>query len=334
MSPASYRTAPPRVGEIRLRDRSRLLQIALGDLGHVAHPDNAGAPTIARTERVEHAARGGRNGRRDRRRRVRVRPPRPRRPVAATAAGPDPDTPHGPPGRHQPDRGGHRLRALHPRHPQPAARPGLGPGPRHRRAGLRGRRDLRRHRVGYGGRAACAALGDRGPDSQRRGTSQGARRPLVPDQDPGRPVAGRNPCVHDLGCCRATRARRHHRPHGGHRIPRRLWHRLPVQRVRAASDRRTSTVRRGPDQGPGPRRTTPDAALLGARHRRTRDRPDRRGDHVAHARRDLADQAGRGDARPRRRDPGLRAVGHLAQRPRRRCADPRGPQRAAAGRGG
>ena len=35
-----------------------------------------------------------------------------------------------------------------------------------------GRRDLRRHRVGYGGRAARAALGDRGPDSQRGGAAQ------------------------------------------------------------------------------------------------------------------------------------------------------------------
>src|ERR1044071_9616626 len=58
MSPASYRTAPPRVGEIRLRDRSRLLQSGGRHLGHVKHHGNR-KPLRWRTERVENAARGG-----------------------------------------------------------------------------------------------------------------------------------------------------------------------------------------------------------------------------------------------------------------------------------
>ena len=121
MSPASYRTAPPRVGEFRLRDRSRLLQIVPGDLGHVTHRgtprypyDGAHRASRERGTRghVAGKAAGGAFGS------VLLGPAEQ---SPAPAAGAHPGAAHGPAGRHEPDRRGHRLRALHPGHPQPAA---------------------------------------------------------------------------------------------------------------------------------------------------------------------------------------------------------------------
>ena len=147
-----------------------------------------------------------------------------------------------------------------------------------------GRRDRRRRRLGHGGRAARAALGrsrTETPTDEERLSALGVPWFLTKIQA----------ALWFGATVLFTRARRARCSPSARSRPR-----LTVgiaslvvcgiaylfSEFALRPDRRTGTVRRGADQGPRPRRTPPDAALLGARHRRTRGRPGRGRDPGAH----------------------------------------------------
>ena len=183
--------------------------------------------------------------------------------------------------------------------------------------------------------AACAALGDRGPDSQRRGTAQGARRPLVPDQDPGRPLARWNPRVHRsrLSSCNPSALS----------PPPSRWASHPSSSVASPTCSASSPCARSPHErcpertGSGSRASAYAAGCCSS-GRWAPAHPVTGLIVVAIMSLTLGEisltKLAVVDARARWGDPGLRAAGHLAQRPRGRRPDPGGPQRAAAGRGG